>query len=71
MNISFLYLNSDEESQAVRVRNRQKIVVVMNRNLNEDQEIIQLNWTELNWNVEYIVDLFIQLNLFDLTGGPA
>ncbi len=47
MNISFLYLNSDEESQAVRVRNRQKIVVVMNRNLNEDQEIIQLNWTEM------------------------
>ncbi len=71
MNISFLYLNSDEESQAVRVRNRQKIVVVMNRNLNEDQEIIQLNLTEFNLNVEYIVDLFIQLNLFDLTGGPA
>lgn len=43
MNIEFLYLNSDEESQAVRVRNRQKKVVVVNRNFNEDQEIVQLN----------------------------
>lgn len=43
MNKCFLYLNSDEESQAVRIWNRQKIVVVMNRNLNEDQEIVELN----------------------------